>query len=128
MKQIFPAVFRTIWKRKETQVYLSFTLFSLVYLIASFFGKSNFIQISIPESQGISNLTFMDIMVNSIDGFILPTLVLYFLTFSVFKKELDDHTMFLYRSMQYKLYPTISSGVVVVRHSNSCNNIFMNSC
>lgn len=99
MKQIFPAVFRTIWKRKETQIYLLFTLFSLVYLIASFFEKSNFMQISIPESQGISNLTFLDIMVNSIDGFILPTLALYFLTFSVFKKELDDHTMFLYRDL-----------------------------
>lgn len=99
MKQIFPAVFSSVWKRKETKIYLLFALFSLVYFIASFFGKSNFMQISVQDTYRIANITFIDIMVNSVDSFILPTLAVYFLTISVFKREIDDHTMFLYRDI-----------------------------
>lgn len=99
MKQIFPAVFRSVWQRKETKIYLSFTFFSLIYLVASFFGSSNFMKIHTVNGFKISGIDFIDMMMSSVDGFILPTLAIYFLTISVFKKELDDHTMFLYRDL-----------------------------
>lgn len=54
MKQIFPAVFRTIWKRKETQVYLLFTLFPFIYLVTSFIEGSNFMQIHAGEGYKVS--------------------------------------------------------------------------
>ncbi|MGQ9413154.1 hypothetical protein [Streptococcus pluranimalium] len=99
MKQIFQAVFSSVWKRKEVKVYLSFTLFSLVYLVGSFFGNSNFMKIETLDSYKISGIDFIDMMMSSVDGFILPTLAIYFLTISVFKRELDEHTMFLYRDL-----------------------------
>lgn len=99
MKQIFPAVFSSVWKRKELKVYLLFTLFSLIYLVASFFGNSNFMKIETLDSYKISGIDFIDMMMSSVDGFILPTLAIYFLTISVFKRELDEHTMFLYRDL-----------------------------
>lgn len=99
MKQIFPAVFSSVWKRKETKIYLSFTLFSLIYLVASFFGDSNFMKITTDDGFKISGIDFLDMMMSSVDGFILPTLALYFLTVSVFKRELEDHTLFLYRDI-----------------------------
>ncbi len=99
MKQIFPAVFSSVWKRKETKIYLSFALFSLIYLVASFFGDSNFMKITTDDGFKISGIDFLDMMMSSVDGFILPTLAIYFLTISVFRRELDDHTLFLYRDL-----------------------------
>lgn len=99
MKNIFPAVFSSVWKRKETKIYLIFAFFALVYLVSSFFGNSNFMKITVLDGGGLSNLSFIDMMINSIDGFVLPTLAIYFLTISVFKKEVDEHTMFLYRDL-----------------------------
>ena len=99
MKQILPAIFTSVWKRKETKIYLLFTLFPLLYFLASFFGKSNFMQISVTSDYRLSNIAFLDMMINSVDTFILPTLAIYFLTISVFKREIDDHTMFLYRDL-----------------------------
>ena len=102
MKQIFPAVFRTIWKRKETQIYLLFTLFPFIYLVTSFIEGSNFMQIHAGEGYMVSLVAFMNMMVSSADSFILPSLTLYFLAISVFRKEVDEHTMFLYRDLGRK--------------------------
>ncbi|HFI0137273.1 TPA: hypothetical protein ACGO22_001371 [Streptococcus suis] len=102
MKQIFPAVFRTIWKRKETQIYLLFTLFPFIYLIASFIEGSNFMQIHTGEGYKVVLVAFTNMMVSSLDSFILPSLTLYFLAISVFRKEVDEHTMFLYRDLGRK--------------------------
>lgn len=105
MKQILPAIFASTWKRKEAKVYLSFAIFPVVYFVASFFGESNFMQISVDKGYQISNIVFLDIMLNSVDGSILPTLAIYFLTISVFRKEIDTHTLFLYRDLsRYKVF------------------------
>ncbi|WP_074391031.1 hypothetical protein [Streptococcus suis] len=101
MKQIFPAIFRTIWKRKETQIYLLFTLFPLIYMAASFIEGSNFMQIHASEGL-VSLVAFTNMMMSSVDSFILPSLTLYFLAISVFRKEVDEHTMFLYRDLGRK--------------------------
>lgn len=99
MKIIFPAVFESVWKRKETRIFLAFTFLPLLYLVASFFGDSNFMQISIVDGYKVGYLSFLDMMVNSADSFMLPILALYFLTISVFKREADDHTLFLYKDL-----------------------------
>lgn len=44
MKQIFSAVFESVWKRKETKIFLLFSLYPLVYWVTSLFGDSNFMQ------------------------------------------------------------------------------------
>lgn len=102
MKQIFSAVFESVWKRKETKLFLAFSLYPLIYLIASFFGQSNFMQIANADGIKVGYLDFADMMLNSMDMLILPTLALYFLTISVFRREVDDHTMFLYKDLNRK--------------------------
>ena len=102
MKQILPAIFTSVWKRKETKIYLLFVLFPVIFLLASFFGKSNFMQISVIGDNRVSGIAFLDMMISSADSFILPTLAIYFLTISVFRREIDDHTMFLYRDLSRK--------------------------
>ena len=95
MKNIFSAVFESVWKRKETKIFLAFSFYPLVYLAASFFGESNFMQIANADGSKVAYIDFADMM-------ILPTLALYFLTISVFRRETDDHTMFLYKDIERK--------------------------
>ncbi|WP_205401976.1 hypothetical protein [Streptococcus lutetiensis] len=102
MKHVFLAVFDSVWKRKETKIFLAFSLYPLVYFIASFFGNSNFMQIASGDGAKLGYIDFADLILNSMDMMILPTLALYFLTISVFKRELDDHTMFLYKDINRK--------------------------
>ncbi|MBJ8326460.1 hypothetical protein [Streptococcus pacificus] len=103
MKQIFSAVFESVWKRKETKLFLAFSLYPLIYLVTSFFGQSNFMQIANADGIKVGYLDFADMMLNSMDMLILPTLALYFLTISVFRRETDDHTMFLYKDLNRKM-------------------------
>ncbi|MDY4761740.1 hypothetical protein [Streptococcus thoraltensis] len=102
MKNLFSAIFDSIWKRKETKIYLTFACFSLIYLVASFFGDSNFYQIKMEEGFKLSFIGFWMLLFDSIDTLILPTLALFFLTVSVFKREVDDHTLFLYKDINRK--------------------------
>ena len=121
MKQILPAIFTSVWKRKETKIYLLFVLFPVIFLLASFFGKSNFMQISVIGDNRVSGIAFLDMMISSADSFILPTLAIYFLTISVFRREIDDHTMFLYLSLLsilvlfYILFTCVSTTVYFTR-------------
>lgn len=49
----------------------------------------------IHASEGsVSLVAFANMMMSSVDSFILPSLTLYFLAISVFRKEVDEHTMF----------------------------------
>ena len=102
MKQIFSAVFESVWKRKETKIFLAFSLYPVIYFISSFFGGSNFMQIGSDAGVKVGYIDFADMMLNSMDMMILPTLALYFLTISVFKRETEDHTMFLYKDINKK--------------------------
>lgn len=102
MKNIFSAVFESVWKRKETKIFLAFSLYPFVYLVASFFGESNFMQIANTGGSKVAYIDFADMILNAMDMMILPTLALYFLTISVFRRETDDHTMFLYKDIDRK--------------------------
>lgn len=99
MFKLFPAVFESVWKRKETKLFLMFSFYSILYLIGSFFGSSNFMKISVEPGYELSYLSFFGMMISSAEGFLLPVITLYFLIISVFKKEIEDHTMFLYKDL-----------------------------
>ncbi|MTB64136.1 hypothetical protein GGG87_03850 [Streptococcus sp. zg-86] len=102
MKNLFPAVFDSVWKRKETKIYLAFACFPLIYLVASFFGDSNFYQIQVEEGLKLPFIEFWSMFFEGTDSLILPTMALFFLTISVFKREVDDHTLFLYKDLNRK--------------------------
>lgn len=57
-------------------------------------------QIHAQDGYKVGLATFTNMMVSSADGLVLPTLALYFLVFSVVRKEVDDHTLFLYRDIR----------------------------
>lgn len=99
MRRIFPAVFFSIWKRKENKIFLLFTLFPLIYLVASLFEGSNFMQITVADGYKVNYIAFLYMMLGSMDSFMLPTLTLYFLTILVFRKELDSRILFLYKDL-----------------------------
>lgn len=99
MFKLFPAVFESVWKRKETKLFLMFSSYSILYLLGSFFGSSNFMKISVVPGYELSYLSFFGMMISSAESFILPTIAMCFLIISVFKKEIDDHTMFLYKDL-----------------------------
>lgn len=96
---LFRAVLTSVWRRRETTIYLAFACYPLIYLVASFFGSSNFMQIQVADGVKIGYLDFADMMLNSLDAMLLPTVALYFLTISVFKREISDHTLFLYKDI-----------------------------
>lgn len=99
MRQLFPAVLISTWKRKEVTIFLLFALYPLVYFVASYFGKSNFMQIIPNTGDKLGFITFLFLMMGTVNSLILPTLALYFLTISVFKKEIENHTLFLYKDL-----------------------------
>ena len=94
------AVFQSVWKLRETKILLLFALYPTLYLIGSFFGESNFMQISVEPGHELSYLSFLGMMLLSVDGFILPTLAMSYLTITVFRKEVDQHTLFLYKDIK----------------------------
>ena len=102
MKRLFPAIFESIWSRKETAIFLLFAIYPLLYLIGSFFGSSNFMQITIVSGHELSYLSFLGMMLYSVDSFILVILALYFLVLSVFQRELDEKILFLYKDLNKK--------------------------
>lgn len=100
MKSIFKAIFTTTWKRKESKLFLVFSLMPLVYLLTTFM-KTSFMNVIPTEANlqfsflemydGIFNLTF-----NST----LPSLALFLLVLSVFKKEIEEHQLFLFKDIE----------------------------
>ena len=122
MKQILPAIFTSVWKRKETKIYLLFVLFPVIFLLASFFGKSNFMQISVIGDNRVSGIAFLDMMISSADSFILPTLAIYFLTISVFR-DLSRKNIFFSKYLSllsilvlfYILFTCVSTTVYFTR-------------
>lgn len=100
MKQIFSAVLNATWKRKESKLFMAFSMSPLLYLISTFMktgfmnitSLDNHVQLSFLEMyDGIFNLTFSST---------LPTLALFFVVIAVFKSEIQQHLLFLYKDLE----------------------------
>lgn len=103
MKTIFQPVFESIWKRKESKVFLLFSLYPLLYLAATFLpSESNFLVLTTEKGHYTFFISMWAIMINTTESFILPSLALYFLAYSTFKKESTDHILFLYKDIDRK--------------------------
>lgn len=100
MKTIFQPIFESIWKRKESKVFLLFSLFPLLYLVATFLpSQSNFMVMTTEKGHYTSFFPFWSIILHSTENFFLPSLALYFVAYSTFKKESTDHVFFLYKDI-----------------------------
>ncbi|HFI0150454.1 TPA: hypothetical protein ACGO3A_001381 [Streptococcus suis] len=102
MLAIFKPVFASVWKRKETKIFLAFALlFPTLFLAASFLPKgSNFMVPRVDDGYLFSFVTLSGVVFKSASDFVLPILALFYLTYTVFKGEADSHTMFLYKDIK----------------------------
>ncbi|HEL1644818.1 TPA: hypothetical protein TXL48_001420 [Streptococcus suis] len=102
MLAIFKPVFASVWKRKETKIFLAFAfLFPTLFLATTFLPKgSNFMVPSVSDGYLYSFVALTSSLFKSSIAFTLPILALFYLTYTVFKGEADSHTMFLYKDIK----------------------------
>ncbi|HFU4025380.1 TPA: hypothetical protein ACGO0F_001078 [Streptococcus suis] len=102
MLAIFKPVFASVWKRKETKIFLAFAfLFPTMVLVATFLPKgSNFMVPHVMGDYLFSFVTLTGVTFRTASDFVLPILALFYLTYTVFKGEADSHTMFLYKDIK----------------------------
>ncbi|NQK93693.1 hypothetical protein HO498_05275 [Streptococcus suis] len=102
MLAIFKPVFASVWKRKETKIFLaSAFLFPTLFLASTFLPKgSNFMVPSVSDGYLYSFVALTSSLFKSSIAFTLPILALFYLTYTVFKGEADSHTMFLYKDIK----------------------------
>ncbi|MBM7643359.1 hypothetical protein [Streptococcus loxodontisalivarius] len=101
MLSIFTPVFESVWKRKETKIFLAFAiLFPTLFFATTFAPKgSNFMVPTVYDGYLMSYVAISSLIFDASVSFILPTLALFYLTFTVFRGEVDSHTMFLYKDI-----------------------------
>ncbi|MGQ7543853.1 hypothetical protein ACTGXB_07950 [Streptococcus suis] len=102
MLAIFKPVFASVWKRKETKIFLAFAfLFPTLFLASTFLPKGhNFMAPSVNGGYLVSFVALTATVFKSASDFVLPILALFYLTYTVFKGEADNHTMFLYKDIK----------------------------
>ncbi|HFI0612670.1 TPA: hypothetical protein ACGO8E_001041 [Streptococcus suis] len=102
MLAIFKPVFTSVWKRKETKIFLAFAfLFPTLFLASTFLPKGhNFMAPSVNGGYLVSFVALTATVFKSASDFVLPILALFYLTYTVFKGEADNHTMFLYKDIK----------------------------
>ncbi|HFI0356557.1 TPA: hypothetical protein ACGOV7_001888 [Streptococcus suis] len=102
MLAIFKPVFASVWKRKETKIFLAFAfLFPTLFLASTFLPKGhNFMAPSVNGGYLVSFVALTGTVFKSASDFVLPILALFYLTYTVFKGEADNHTMFLYKDIK----------------------------
>lgn len=102
MLAIFKPVFASVWKRKETKIFLAFAfLFPTLFLATTFLPKgSNFMVPHVTNGYLLSFVALTGTVFKSASDFVLPILALFYLTYTVFKGEADSHTMFLYKDIK----------------------------
>lgn len=102
MLAIFKPVFASVWKRKETKIFLAFAfLFPTIFLASTFLPKGhNFMAPSVNGGYLVSFVALTATVFKSASDFVLPILALFYLTYTVFKGEADNHTMFLYKDIK----------------------------
>lgn len=102
MLAIFKPVFASVWKRKETKIFLTFALlFPTLFLASTFLPKgSNFMVPGVSDGYLYSFVALTSSLFKSSNAFTLPILALFYLTYTVFKGEADSHTMFLYKDIK----------------------------
>lgn len=103
MLRIFKPVFESVWKRKETKIYLAFALlYPALMLFSSYLPEeSNFLKPGITGALFAFNIAF-SIILTFVYDLVVPVLALFYLTYTVFKGEVESHTMYLYKDINRK--------------------------
>lgn len=102
MKAIFLAVLSTTWNRKESKLFLLFSLIPILYLASTFMETSFMNVTSIETGAKLSFLEMYDGIFNLSFNSTLPTLSLFLLILSVVRSDIELHRLFLYKDIERK--------------------------
>lgn len=102
MKDIFLAVLSTTWNRKESKLFLFFSLIPILYLASTFMETSFMNVTSIETGAKLSFLEMYDGIFNLSFNSTLPTLSLFLLILSVVRSDIELHRLFLYKDIERK--------------------------
>lgn len=102
MKDIFLAVLSTTWNRKESKLFLLFSLIPILYLASTFMETSFMNVTSIESGAKLSFLEMYDGIFNLSFNSTLPTLSLFLLILSVVRSDIELHRLFLYKDIERK--------------------------
>ena len=102
MKDIFLAVLSTTWNRKESKLFLLFSLIPILYLASTFMETSFMNVTSIETGVKLSFLEMYDGIFNLSFNSTLPTLSLFLLILSVVRSDIELHRLFLYKDIERK--------------------------
>ena len=102
MKDIFLAVLSTTWNRKESKLFLLFSLMPILYLASTFMETSFMNVTSIESGAKLSFLEMYDGIFNLSFNSTLPTLSLFLLILSVVRSDIELHRLFLYKDIERK--------------------------
>lgn len=102
MKDIFLAVLSTTWNRKESKLFLLFSLIPILYLASTFMEISFMNVTSIETGAKLSFLEMYDGIFNLSFNSTLPTLSLFLLILSVVRSDIELHRLFLYKDIERK--------------------------
>ena len=102
MKDIFLAVLSTTWNRKESKLFLLFSLIHILYLASTFMETSFMNVTSIETGAKLSFLEMYDGIFNLSFNSTLPTLSLFLLILSVVRSDIELHRLFLYKDIERK--------------------------
>lgn len=102
MKDIFLAVLSTTWNRKESKLFLLFSLIPILYLASTFMETSFMNVTSIETGAKLSFLEMYDGIFNLSFNSTLPTLSLFLLILSVVRSDIELHRLFLYKDVERK--------------------------
>lgn len=97
---IFKPVFKTVFKRKETKIFLLFSAYPLILLIATFF-KSAFMNLN-ADKGSLSFIEFFQAMLSVQYQMALPLIALFYLVVTVFRDEIKRGYLFLYKDISKK--------------------------
>ena len=102
MKDIFLAVLSKTWNRKESKLFLLFSLIPILYLASTFMETSFMNVTSIETGAKLSFLEMYDGIFNLSFNSTLPTLSLFLLILSVVRSDIELHRLFLYKDIERK--------------------------
>lgn len=102
MLHILHPVFESIWKRRETKIFIGLAILTPTFVLISTFlpKEANFYQPSVVGDYRIPFVGMAGMIHGVANSLVLPILALFYLTYTVFRGEADARTLFLYKDIK----------------------------
>ncbi|MGX7776939.1 hypothetical protein ACVV62_07720 [Streptococcus pluranimalium] len=102
MLAILKPIFESIWKRKETKIFIGLAILTPTFILISTFlpEEANFYQPGVIGDYRIPFVGMAGMIHGTANSVVLPILALFYLTYTVFRGESDSRTLFLYKDIK----------------------------